>query len=167
MKLQGEYSFQDFIDLCFNKYYFNSKQNLGNRILIMLSVAALSAECILFIFFNEYFKVFNSYMDPKFIVFMLFLLVMLYFFKPKLIYEKYKKNHKPDSYIELNEKEFKVCANKVLKIDMRKLRNTVVLKNGYFLDFDETFIVYIPHRFFRNTEELRFFHDICYKKKAT
>ncbi len=167
MKLQGEYSFQDFIDLCFNKYYFNSKQNLGNRILLILTAGALVIEAILFIFFKDYFKMFNSCIDPNFIVFIFFVLIVLYFFKPKLIYEKYKKNHKPDSYMELTEKEFKICANKVLKIDMKKLRNTVVLKNGYFLDFDETFIIYIPHRFFKNTEELRFFHDICYKNKAT
>ncbi len=167
MKLQGEYSFQDFIDLCFNKYYFNSKQNLGNRILLMLTAGALSVELVLFLFFRTYFEKINSYIDPNFIVFLFFVLIMLYFFKPKLIYEKYKKNHKPDSYMELTEKEFKVCNNKVLKFDMKKLRNTVVLKNGYFLDFDETFIIYIPHRFFRNSEELRFFHDICYKNKAT
>lgn len=165
MKLQGEYDFQDFMDLYFNKYYFNSKQNLANRVLLTLTISALLIEGALYIFFNEYFELFNSYFDAKFLAFLAILLLVFYFFKPKFIYENYKKAHKPDGYIEVDEKELKFCVNKEVKVDMKKLRNTVALKNGYFLDFDETFLLYIPHRFFRNTEDLRFFHSLCYRTK--
>lgn len=166
MKLQGEYSFKDFSDLFFNKYYFNSKQNLASRVLIVVTLAVLVFEAVLFVFFHDFYKVFTSYIDAKFVAFLMLLLLASYFFKPKIFYESYKKQHKPENYIELDEKEFRFHSQKQIKIEMKRLRNTVVLKNGYFLDFDETFLVYIPHRFFRNTEELKFFHSLCYRRKV-
>lgn len=166
MKLQGEYNFKDFMDLYFNKYYFNSKQNLANRAIFTIGALILAVEFFLFLFLSDVYNVVSTYVDAKLVIFLLMLFGMTYFFKPKLIYETYKKNHKPGSYIEVTENELKLHTGKELRLEMARLRNTVVLKRGYFLDFDESFIFYIPHRFFRSTEDLRFFHNLCHKRGA-
>ena len=166
MKLQGEYDFKDFMDLYFNKYYFNSKQNLANRAILLLGLGILAVEFFLFLFLNNVYTTVSAYLDAKLIIFLLLIFGASYFFKPKLIYENYKKNHKPGSYIEVTENELKLHTGRELKFEMARLKNTVVLKRGYFLDFDESFIFYIPHRFFRSTEDLRIFHNICHKKGA-
>lgn len=166
MKLQGEYDFKDFMELYFNKYYFNSKQNLANRVILKLGIFLLAVEAVLFLFFSDLFSIINSYVDPKLVLFIMLIFAISYFFRPKLIYETYKKQHKPNNYIEVDEKEFKMFTSREIKLEMKRLRNTVVLKHGYYLDFDETFIFYIPHRFFRSSEELKLFHNLCYKAKA-
>ena len=166
MKLQGEYNFKDFMDLYFNKYYFNSKQNLANRLILTLGGGILAIQLFLFLFLNNVYTALSTYVDAKLVIFMLLLFGASYFFKPKLIYENYKKNHNPNSYIEVNENELKLHTGKELRFEMARLKNTVVLKRGYFLDFDESFIFYIPHRFFRSTEDLRNFHNLCRKKGA-
>lgn len=165
MKLKAEYSFDDFRDLFYNCYYFNSKQNKASRILIKLTLSVFVFEMLLFIFSNELFHLINSYIDAKFMAFLALLLIGFYFFKPKIFYETYKKAQKPGNYIELDEKEFKLYFSKEVKIEMKRLKNTVALKHGYFLDFDDTFLVYIPHRFFRSSEDLRFFHSLCLRSK--
>ncbi len=165
MKLQGEYNIQDFMDLYFNKHYFNSKQNFAAKCLILISSFLLVFETFLFIFVNSFFLKVNSFLPFFLVLFLFVVFVTLYFFLPKIQYYDYKRTRKPDAYIELDEHELKLHANKELKIEMGRLKNSATLKNGYFLDFDETLILYIPKRFFKSREDLMMFQNLCNRFK--
>ena len=65
MKLQGEYNFKDFMDLYFNKYYFNSKQNLANRLILTLGGGILAIQLFLFLFLNNVYTALSTYVDAK------------------------------------------------------------------------------------------------------
>ena len=127
MKLQGEYNFKDFMDLYFNKYYFNSKQNLANRAILTLGIGILVIEFFLFLFLNNVYTTVSTYLDAKLVIFLLVIFSASYFFKPKLIYENYKKNHKPGSYIEVTEDELKDILEQIQKVTDKSIAHIDLL----------------------------------------